>query len=183
MAGSTDVPTARSGSAMRRYDFLWAGGGCGLLGGLAMLLIVTIGAVRADLGAAAPLEAIGATFVDAEGLSSGARIAWGLAVLALTSAGYGVLYAGLVPRELSTPSAAGLGLGYALLVLGMMMNVFVPWANPTFRGAMQGIGGTWIIAHAVYGLILGLVPAARRALAGERPEHPVGARPAPSEGR
>lgn len=184
MASSSETHPATRNGVLRRHEVLLAGAACGLLGGLVMLLIVTIGAARAGLGPAAPLEAIGSTFVEAEALSSGARMAWGLAVLGSTAAGYGLLFAGIAPREMTTPCAAGLGLGYAILVVGIMTSFLVPWANPGFRDDMQAIGGTWIVAHALYGVTLGFVPAVRRALAGEAPRvpHAGAARKVPAAG-
>lgn len=158
---------AREGGAFRRHELLSAGVGAGLLGGLLMLVTVMVGASNAGIGALAPLAAVGSTFFGPEALAFGARVTYGVVLLALAASAFGAVFVALVPREMSPACAAGLGAGYALFVVGLMMSAVVPWVNPTFRDDMQVVGGTWIIAHGLYGAVLGLAPVLRRALAGE----------------
>jgi hypothetical protein len=106
--------------------------------------------------------------VGPEALDGAAKLAFGAAVHLATAAALGVLYSAVVPRDFPTACAVGVGVGLALFALMFMMPVVVPWANPGFRGAMQAIGGAWVIAHAVFGAVLGAAPALRRWLWHER---------------
>jgi hypothetical protein len=100
-----------------------------------------------------PLQAIGATMVGSGGP---AQAVAGALLHALLSAAFGLLYAAIFPRDYPPPCALVVGAGYALFVLAIMASVVVPEANPSFRGAMQPIGGTWVVAHALFGATLAL---------------------------
>jgi hypothetical protein len=127
-----------------------------------MLVAAAVSAVDQGIGAAHTLEAIGATFIGPEALGGPARIAYGALVHFTFAAALGVAFASVVPRDFPTACAMGVGAGSALFVLGIAMSLIVPWANPSFRGDMQVIGGAWVIAHAAFGLALGAAPAIRR---------------------
>jgi hypothetical protein len=152
----------RPPGALRRHDVLVAGISTGVLGGAAMLVAAAVSAVDQGLGAAWALDAIGATFVGPEALDGPARIAYGALVHFAVAAAFGVVFASVVARDFPTTCAMGVGVGAALFVLGIMMSLVVPWANPGFRGEMQAVGGAWVIAHAAFGLALGAAPAIRR---------------------
>jgi hypothetical protein len=130
-----------------------------------MIVVAVVGAASQGVPAVQPLQVIGASFVGPEALEGPARIAFGALVHLGTSVAFGVVFAAIVPRDFPTASGIGVGVGWALFGLGFMMSTIVPWANPGFRGEMQDLGGTWVIAHAVFGAVLGMTPALRRRLA------------------
>ena len=142
----------------------------GLLGGAAMAAFLVGAAAAAGMDPLQPVRAIGTTFAGPEALRGGAGIvAWGLLLHAATSAAFGLLFVGLFPVDQSPLGAAVLGAGYAMFVLGLMAAGVVPVASPAFRPAVQPLGGTWVVAHALFGCVLGLAaarPGSRRSGAG-----------------
>jgi hypothetical protein len=154
---------SRARDAMRRHEVLAAGGLSGVLGGIAMMAVAMVGAAAQDLSPEYPLAIIGDTFAGSEGLDGpAARAAIGAAIHLAISAGVGVVFAAIVAPGFPTGCAMGLGAGLTLFFLGFMMSAVVPWASPDFREASHVIGGTWVIAHAVFGVTLGAAPALRR---------------------
>jgi hypothetical protein len=152
---------------MRRHEVLGSGSLCGIVGGVAMVGVAMIGATSQGMTAGHPLQVIGESFVGPEALDGAAKIAFGALVHAVTSVAFGILFAAIVPRDFPMASAIGVGVGLALLTLMFMMSLVVPWASPGFRRGMQDIGGSWVIAHAVFGVALGTNPALRRWLSRE----------------
>ncbi len=168
---------------VRRHELLASGIISGVLGGLAMLGVAGIAAALQDLDPLRSLELVGETFVGPEALGRGAKIALGALIHLAVAASFGVLFAALVPREYAAGSAMGLGVGFGLFAAGLMMTVIVPWVNPGFREGIQVIGGSWVVAHAVFGLVLGAAPSIRRRLSAPAagpasPLHAPGAAPA-----
>lgn len=133
----------------------------GLAGGLAMLAFLALCAGVQGLGWLHPLESIGATLVDA-GASSGAAVAAGALLHAVASAAFGIGLAALLPESFPRGSSVGVGVAYGLFAAGFMMSLVVPAVNPAFRAAVQPVGGSWTIGHAVFGATLGLALSVRR---------------------
>jgi hypothetical protein len=126
----------------------------GLAGGGAMALFL-VGAARWEgVPALHALRVVGDAFAGADPLV-------GLVVHAATSAALGILLAWILPRDFPPACCAGVGAGFALLVLGLMAELFVPMVHPAFVRDMHVVGGAWVAAHAVYGVVLGLVLARR----------------------
>jgi hypothetical protein len=176
------APDGRDGASrtrelLRRHEVLASGILCGVAGGVLMVATASVQATREGLAAAYPLQVIGESFVGPEALGGAAKIAFGALVHLATSAALGVLVAAVVPRDFPSACAMGVGVGLALFALMFMMSLVVPWANPGFRGAMQDIGGAWVVGHAVLGLALGASPALRRRLWSEA-RAPAGHAPA-----
>jgi hypothetical protein len=156
---------SRVRGAMMRHEVFASGALSGIAGGVAMVGVAGISAAAQGLAPEYALRIIGESFVAPEALDGAAKAAFGALVHLATAAALGVLFAGLVARDFPTTCAMGAGVGFALFTLGLMMSLVVPWANPGFRAGMQAIGGAWVIAHAIFGLTLGLAPALRRRLA------------------
>jgi hypothetical protein len=159
-----DVHPAAPG-ALRRHDAVTAAAVSSVAGAIAMLAVAMLGAAFQEISLAHPLRLIGESFVGPEALSGAPKIAFGALVHLATSLAFALLFIAIVPRDYGNASAMGVGVGFALFGLMFMMTVVVPWANPGFRSGMQEIGGTWVIAHAVFGVVLGATPAIRRSLA------------------
>jgi hypothetical protein len=173
---------SRARDAMKRHEVLAAGGLSGVLGGIAMMAAAMVGAATQDVSPAYPLAIIGDTFAGSEGLDGpAARAAIGAAIHLTISAGVGVVFAAIVAPDFPTGCAMGLGAGLTLFFMGFMMSAVVPWANPGFLEASHVIGGTWVVAHAVFGLTLGVAPPLRRWIshqAGDAAQRPAIASPA-----
>ncbi|HET8538586.1 MAG TPA: hypothetical protein VFL83_01810 [Anaeromyxobacter sp.] len=154
---------ARALEALARHDVVASGVVAGAAGAAAMVAVAAVGAASEGLPATHALEVIGASLVGPGAFASAAgKIAFGALVHAAVAAALGILFASIVPRDFSAPNALAVGVGMALFALGVMMGWVVPWANPGFRGQMQAVGGSWVVAHAVFGLALGTTPALRR---------------------
>jgi len=155
------APSAAQGAGWR--EVILPGIAAGLLGGAAMAAWLTIAAGVAGMAALAPLKAIGLTFAGPGALAEGSALL-GLALHALVSAVLGIVYFAVFPRDLPPGCAAVVGGGYAMFALGIMATVVVPTVNAPFREAMQPIGGSWVVAHVLFGVALGLGPELRRRL-------------------
>jgi hypothetical protein len=148
---------------MKNHEVLVAGLLSGVMGGAAMMAVLVIGATAQGISPVQPLAVIGETFVGSEALDSvAAKMAFGAVVHLVTSAAFGIVFAGMVSRDFPAACAMGLGAGASLFVMGFMMSVIVPWVNPGFRAAAHAIGGTWVVAHAVFGVTLATALPLRR---------------------
>lgn len=146
-------------------DLVLSGIVVGLLAGTAMLACAALGAAMAELPASRPLALTAAMFTDSEASEAGpgALVAGGL-LWAAVSVGLALLYAPLVPRDFPFVSAAMVGAAYALFAMAVLTSVVLPRVNPVMRAGVADFGGAWVLACAVFGVALGLVPAIRRRL-------------------
>lgn len=146
-------------------DLLLASIAVGLLAGAAMLVCAALGAAMAELPASRPLALTAAMFTDSDALDAGpgALLAGGL-LWATVSVGLALLYAPLVPRDFPFVSAAVVGAAYAFFAMAVLTSAVLPRVNPAMRAGMPDFGGAWVLAYAVFGVALGLVPAFRRRL-------------------
>ena len=46
-------------------------------------------------------------------------------------------------------------IGFACAVMGVMTSAALPAFNPSLRSEMSELGGSWVLAHAVYGVTVG----------------------------
>jgi hypothetical protein len=165
----SQTPASRLHDALARHEVLSAGVACGIAGGVAMMAIALLSAVSAGLPAAQPLELIGASLADADASGgTAARVTVGTLVHLATSAALGVVIASLLPRDFPLASATLLGTALALLAMALLASLVVPLVSPTFPSGIQPMGGGWVIAHALYGFVLGLAPGLRRHLGAPR---------------
>ena len=155
-------------------DLVVGGAGAGSLAGAAMLLWATVSAAFLDLSPAHPLELTGATFIGSEALDGVPAMLYGLLLWAVVSAALGIVYAALIPRDFPFDGAALLGVGYSFVVLAMMTSVVLPGVNPDLHAELPAMGGSWVIAYVVFGVLLGLAPVLRRSAA-RRGRAPFGA--------
>jgi hypothetical protein len=148
--------TAAPASAVGRTGVVATGAMHGLVAGVGMGVVLIVAAAYAKTPALHPFMAIGATFVGPEALEGGTGVAmYGAALHLLLSGLLGVGFVALIPPDMPRVSAIGVGVGYAFLVLGIMASLVVPPVNSVFRAEMQHIGGSWVIAHGVFGAMLG----------------------------
>jgi hypothetical protein len=152
---------APAADVVPRQQWLVGGATSGLLGGAVMALFLMLAAGVAGTPWLQPLAAVGTTLVGAEAPGAGSA-AWGAALHALTSVALGLGFAAIVPRDLPPVSAAVVGAGYAFFAMGIMASLVVPLVSPAFATAAQPAGGAWVVAHALFGMALGLSWARRR---------------------
>jgi hypothetical protein len=149
--------------AAARNDLLYAGITGGLFAGAAMMAFAVIAAASAGLTPSRPLELVAATFVGRAALEGGAIVLFSGALLwAAVSAALGLLYAVVVPSNFTFSSAAVMGVGYAFFLIAIMTTSVLPRVNPTMRAEMPEMGGAWVLAYAVFGVALAVIPMMRR---------------------
>lgn len=156
---------ARSGTAAGGAGReIWvAGAGAGALAGLAMVGWMMAAAALDGGSALDPLRAAGATFRGPGALNGGAgTVAWGLLLHLAVGALLGVLFAALVPRDISLSSGTVLGAGSALVTMAFAMTLVVPRLAPVLAAEMPRNGGSWVIAHTLFGAVIGIAPWLRR---------------------
>lgn len=129
-----------------------AGTLAGLAAGGAMAATLVVAALLAGAPALLAFEAVGAVLPGVPEGSAVAKVA-GVLAHAVVSAALGVVFAAIVPRDFPPPCLAGVGVGLALFAMGFAIGVFLP---DSFVWALHAIGGSWVIAHGVYGAVLGL---------------------------
>lgn len=140
---------------------LAAGAAAGVLAALALALFMAAVAAAGGDGALAPLRAAGATF-RGEGGSVAAGVAWGLLLHLAAGAAVGIVFAAIVPPDFPNVSAAGLGAGCSILLMALAVSLVIPQVAPVLDADMRHRGGAWILAHALFGVVLGIAPALRR---------------------
>lgn len=152
---------------MKHHEVLAAGILSGIAAGIAMMVVIMIAAATQDVPPLHPLRAIGESFVGPQALDGVAKVAFGAFVHVMTSAALGIVFSAIAPREFGTTCAMGLGMGFALFAMGVMMSTIVPRVNPGLRGELQVMGGSCVLAQAVFGVMLGIAPWLRRRLSRE----------------
>lgn len=152
-------PTRIGGKDMRDAStgaYLVPGLLAGLLGGIAMTACIMLAAAIQGLDMLAPLRPMGETFAGSEPRSAGAAaLAYGFARHLVFSGAMGVLLAPFMPRDFPPGSASLMGVAFAFIVMAFMASLVLPAVNPALRAAMPALGGSWVLAHAAYGLTLG----------------------------
>jgi hypothetical protein len=135
-----------------------AGLAAGVAGGLLMAAFLVVAAVTQGLEPFAAIEPMGATFRSADGFEGGPSAALVGFVLHLgVSALVGLVFATLMPRDFKPREAGVLCVGLAFLVMGVQTSVVVPAVNPVLKSHFHHLGGSWVIAHALFGLTSGYV--------------------------
>ncbi len=155
-----------------------AGVGAGALAAVAMMAFM-MGAAELDGSALDPLRAAGATFRGRDASGGAGAIAWGIVLHLVTGAALGVLFAAMVPRDITAPAGAVLGAGCALILMGFAVTLVIPPLNPILAAEMPRHGGSWVIAHALFGAVMGIAPWLRRRIgdrSARRPEAAARAR-------
>jgi hypothetical protein len=149
-ADSDVAPTA--GSAV------FAGAVAGVAAGVAMAAYLVFDSIVQGMEPFTALEPMGATFRDADALDGGAgSLLFGVSLHLGVSALVGVLFAMVLPRDFTPGNATFLCVGFAFAVMGFMTSVVVPAVNPVLEDSFHGAGGSWVIAHALFGMTTGYV--------------------------
>jgi hypothetical protein len=139
----------------------------GLVGGLAMAMLMMIVSLVDGSGFWTPLYLIAATFHRSWAQASGFALAPMLAGMLLhlfNSALFGVIFAVCVrfvmPRPVSLRVAVILGVVWGLILLIVMTFGIAASVDPALPRALLADGGVfawWLIAHLLYGGVLGAV--------------------------
>jgi hypothetical protein len=159
-----DVPlTARR--ERTRHEVLRASTLAGLAAGAAMLAFIAACAALAGLPLTRPLALVAALFTGDPAEAGAGAMLGALLVWVVTSVLLALLLGTIVPRDFTFMSAAMIGVCYAFVVMAVVTSSVLPRWNPAMRDAMPETGGAWVLAYAVYGTVLGLLPRLRRARA------------------
>lgn len=156
----TDVVGTQQGSGVAV-----AGMSAGILGGAVMGLFLVLAAAVNGFEPLSPLEAIGETFTDRDAPhGSPAFLVYGIFLHLAVASLIAIVFLAMIPADLTTTCAAVTGMGFTVLVMALMSILILPAVNPELRDEMPALGGSWVIAHALYGLSLGFGQRLRRRL-------------------
>lgn len=154
---------ARAGGAGR--ELVVAGAAVGLAGGVVMAVWLVASAASAGVSPLGPLRRIGLTFLGPEAVEGDpAVLAFGIFLHLVVSALLGILFTWILPAGFPWGSAAVVGLGFAWVAMAFATSLVLPAVNPALRAQMPALGGSWVLAHALYGLVIGAGPRLRAAL-------------------
>lgn len=146
----------------RRGEILLAGGAAGFAGGIVMILWMIFAALMDDRGPLSALEPIGLTFLGDWAVEGTALVTvWGIFLHLAVAAAFGAIFTAMLGPEFPYGSAFIIGVGYAWVILAVAASLVLPVVNPTLRDHMPALGGAWVIAAALYGVVVGAGPPLR----------------------
>jgi hypothetical protein len=146
----------------RRGEILVAGGAAGLAGGVLIILFMMLAALLDDRSALSALRPVGLTFLGDSAVEGTPLVtAWGIFVLLVVSALFGMVFTTLLAPGFPYGSSFVIGVGYAWVLMSVAAALVLPLVNPTLRDHMPALGGAWVIAHALYGVAVGAGPPLR----------------------
>lgn len=155
---------ARPAEAGRSKNaILRAGIAAGVLGAALKVGYLVFAAIVHGKPPLLALRPLGATFRGEDVVLAGpGSFLYGFVVLALACAVFGALFAALLPPDFELGGAAVLGMGYGLFLMSVLTSAVLPDVNPVLRSRMPALGGSWVVAAALWGAALGIVPRLRR---------------------
>lgn len=159
MARSETATNAVAGAAsVGGTSLIIAGPVAGILGGVVLAGSLVLSAIVQGAEPLSAIQPMGARFASADALNGGSgRLVFGVFLHLGVSALVGLLFALVLPRDFPPRSAALLFVGFAFIVMGFMTSVVVPAVNPVLKGRFHDLGGSWVVAHALFGLTTGYV--------------------------
>jgi hypothetical protein len=158
MAQPINTKQADSDVAPTAGSVVFAGAFAGTAAGIVMAAYLVFASVVQGMEPFTALEPMGATFGDADALVGNAgSLPFGVFLHLGVSALVGVIFAMILPRDFPAGSAAFLCVGFAFGVMGFMTSVVVPAVNPVLEDSFHGVGGSWVIAHTMFGMTAGYV--------------------------
>lgn len=133
-----------------------AGVVAGVVGGVVMAAYLVLAAALQDMEPFTALALMGATFRDAAAPAGGAgSLLLGVSLHLGVSALIGLLFALILPRDFTRGSAAFICIGLSFMVMAFMTSLIVPAVNPVLKDGFHDLGGSWVIAHVLFGLTAG----------------------------
>lgn len=171
-----DVQTTRNLDLGKTDTARILGGGAvgGVIGGMVMAMFAMIFAAANGKGFLMPLKLIAATLFSKDAMSGGAGVLLvGLMIHMMASIGWGIIFAAVMRRALSTANGIPIGAIFGIVVWAIMTFVVLPLVNPVMRQSVSMMPGAWFIEHVLFGMGVGLAP-----LLSERRESsaPIGTR-------
>jgi hypothetical protein len=159
---ATRQGSARTGAGAGSGSSIVAAGlTVGIAGGLAMAAYMVVSAAYNGHGLLDPLRPLGATFTETEDPSGAARFLYGMLLHLSVSALLAVLLLAVLPAGMPAKAGAVVGIGYSWFIMAMMTTLILRAVNPHMRYEMTTLGGSWVIAHALYGIVIGFGPRLR----------------------
>lgn len=148
-----------------RADLLRRGIIGGLIGGMAMAMLIMIVTAARGMGFLKPLYLIAALFHQPWAMVSGVQIGPLLigAMLHMVNAViFGLIFV-LVAEAIARGNRIGSSLGVAagmawgLVLLVVNQALILPLVDPAMATATNGMMAWWVVSHLMYGLVLGVV--------------------------
>lgn len=164
-----NIGTSRAGTIGVSGRDRWTSGiAGGVIGALVMGLFFMIVAAARGMGFWTPPKLISAVFLGSSAVFAGAgAVILGLVIHMIMGAVLGVIYAYLIPRNISFAMDVLMGLAYGALIYFVMTYAVLPWANPLMYAAVDR--GWFFVYHLAFGLTLSLVVPVRRGVVSREP--------------
>ncbi len=150
----------------------------GLISGIVMAMFMMIVTALTGMGFLAPLYAIAATFNPSWAMTKGVDlgpILVGLMLHMVNSAVFGVIFTllarWLLPRALTLPMSALVGMMWGLILLAVNQLIVLPAVDTPMVTATNGILGWWVAGHLMYGIALGVIAGAALGRQASAPGH------------
>lgn len=141
----------------------------GLIGGIAMAMIMMVVTALDGMGFLKPLYLIAATFHPAWAMQtafSAGPILIGAMLHMMMSAAFGLVFAvglALLRRSgMTTALWVGTGMVWGVMVLLVNQNIVLPIVDPAMATATSGLLVWWLLAHLMFGVVLGAIAASIR---------------------
>jgi len=134
----------------------------GLAGGLAMAMVMMLVTAVQGMGVFKPLYLIAATVHQPWAMQSGAALGpvlVGALLHMMLSISFGLVFSAalaVVPGAGATARVVG-GMVWGVLVLAINQSLVLPLVDPAMVTATNGLLFWWILAHLLFGLVLGTI--------------------------
>jgi len=139
----------------------------GLIGGIAMAMFMMVVTAVKGMGFFKPLYLIAATFHQAWAMQTGfalGPVLVGAVLHMMLSAVFGLVFvvalATVMRSSLSAPLWVIAGMVWGVIVLVVNQYVVLPIVDPAMTTATNGMLFWWVIAHLMFGLVLGAIATA-----------------------
>jgi hypothetical protein len=153
------------GAVTRRAESIEAGAAAGMIGGVAMLVLLCTWAIATNHNVLEPLQWFGALFYGDDALRMGFGSAlWGLVIHLAVATALGVPFAMFVGEDPDAMTATGAGIVYGLFAWLVLTFILLPLVVPTMARAVAQNPIIWFAAHVPYGAALSLSVQIRHAL-------------------
>lgn len=131
----------------------------GMLAGVLMAMYAMVHGAMVGIGFWTPVTLIAASLMGLNALVSGvSATALGIVMHMAVSAGFGILFVFLLPRNTGAGAALAAGVGFAVGVWALMTFVALPLVNPVMSARVALMPMSWFINHLFFGAGLGLAP-------------------------
>lgn len=147
-------------------DVITSGAIAGVLGGIALGLILCLQSAATGMGFFFPIQLASGVFYGDDAILGGVGpTVAGLVIYVVSSVILGCVFALFLRPRTPTTDAVAFGLIFGIVVWALRSYIVLPSFNPTLTDRMNLIPGWWFLGHLAFGAILGSIPTIRQTLA------------------